>query len=113
MCNVIHSPTCAVSHAILGVVVTCSLSAGTVHGFDQVVYMVEEDKRLDTVLVLNVKGETRVLRDDYNFPGTIFTEAAGTAGKSILSLLSLTLQRLAYQHIVSSSSLQTLATFSL
>ena len=58
-----------------------------VHGFAQVVYVMDEDDRLDTDFRLNVKGMTA-------FPvgliirGTITAEAAGTASKKKLCVVS-------------------------
>ena len=58
-----------------------------VHGFAQAVYNVDEDDRLDTDFRLNVKGMT-AFPGLINIRGTITAEAAGTASKKILCVVS-------------------------
>ena len=58
------------------------MSLPAVHGFDSTMYVVEEGQRLDTTLVLNVKGTTVVYQQiGFNFAGTILSEAAGSASE--------------------------------
>ena len=62
------------------IIIIISLLA--VHGFDSLLYEVEEGMRLDTKLTLNVKGTSRVYTNGFSFEGTISSIAAGTAGQS-------------------------------
>ena len=59
----------------------------TVYGFENAVYNVGENERLDTRFLFPAKGEESDVEADLVITGIITAEAAGTSGKQYLAVL--------------------------